>query len=71
MEKSKVTTILLTLILGGLGIHKFYLGQKVKGILYFIFCWTSIPSILALIDVVKFIIWDDAKFQNYVESNYQ
>lgn len=71
MEKSKVTTILLTLFLGGLGIHKFYLGQKVKGILYLIFCWTSIPAILALIDIIKFIIWDDAKFQNYVESNYQ
>lgn len=71
MEKSKVTTILLTLFLGGLGIHKFYLGQKVKGILYLIFCWTSIPTILALIDVVKFLIWDNEKFQNYVENNRQ
>lgn len=71
MEKSKVTTILLTLFLGGLGIHKFYLGQKVKGILYLIFCWTCIPTILALIDVVKFLIWDNEKFQNYVENNHQ
>lgn len=71
MEKSKVTTILLTLFLGGLGIHKFYLGQKVKGILYLIFCWTYIPTILALIDVVKFLIWDNEKFQNYVENNHQ
>ena len=71
MKKSKATTILLTLFLGGLGIHKFYLGQKVKGILYLIFCWIYIPAILALIDAVKFIIWDDEKFQNYVENNRQ
>jgi len=71
MEKSKVTTILLTLFLGGLGIHKFYLGQNVKGILYLIFFWTWIPTILALIDVVKFLIWDNEKFQNYVENNRQ
>lgn len=71
MEKSKVTAIVLTLLLGGIGIHKFYLGQNLKGILYLLFFWTSIPALLAIIDLVKFIIWDDAKFQNYVESNYQ
>ena len=71
MEKSKATTILLALFLGGLGIHKFYLGQNVKGILYLIFGLTGIPAILALIDIVKFIIWDDEKFQNYVENNRQ
>ncbi|MCQ2789436.1 MAG: TM2 domain-containing protein [bacterium] len=71
MEKNRTTAILLSLFLGGLGIHKFYLNQTVKGILYLIFGITGIPSILAFIDFIKFIIWDDAKFQDYIEKNAQ
>ncbi|MGN0018520.1 MAG: TM2 domain-containing protein [Candidatus Gastranaerophilaceae bacterium] len=71
MEKSKTTAILLSLFLGWLGIHKFYLKQNTKGILYILFCWTGITSILAFIDFIKFIIWDDVKFQDYVEKNAQ
>jgi TM2 domain-containing membrane protein YozV len=48
--KSKIVAAILALILGGLGIHKFYLGQSGKGILYLVFCWTYIPGILAFIE---------------------
>ena len=48
--KSKTVALLLALFLGGLGIHKFYLGSKKTGWLYLLFFWTVIPAILALID---------------------
>jgi TM2 domain-containing membrane protein YozV len=44
--KSKTTAGLLAIFLGGLGFHKFYLGQTGRGILYLVFCRTWIPSII-------------------------
>jgi TM2 domain-containing membrane protein YozV len=50
--KSKGTAIVLALLLGGLGAHKFYLGQTLQGFLYLLFCWTFIPSIVAFIEAI-------------------
>lgn len=49
-KKSVTTGVILALFLGGLGIHKFWLGSVGMGILYLIFCWTFIPAIVAIID---------------------
>jgi TM2 domain-containing membrane protein YozV len=50
VKKNPTIAVILALFLGGLGIHKFYLGQNGLGILYLLFCWTSIPAIIALIE---------------------
>ena len=50
VKKSNTTAVLLALFLGGLGIHKFYLGETGLGILYLLFCWTYIPSIVAFFE---------------------
>lgn len=60
--KSKVTAGLLALFLGGFGAHKFYLGKTGMGILYLIFCWTYIPSILALIEGISYFTKSDAQW---------
>ncbi len=52
--KNKNIAGLLAFFLGGLGIHKFYLGQTRKGILYILFCWTYIPGIIAFIEALMF-----------------
>lgn len=49
---NKVVYCVLAFFLGGLGIHKFYAGRIGKGILYILFCWTCIPSIIALIEFI-------------------
>lgn len=49
---SKNTAGTLALFLGGLGVHKFYLGQPGKGFLYLIFCWTFIPAILGIFEAI-------------------
>ena len=52
MMVSKGTYIALCLFLGGLGIHKFYAGKWFTGLLYVAFCWTWIPVLLALFDLL-------------------
>jgi TM2 domain-containing membrane protein YozV len=47
---SKVALLLLTLLFGGIGAHKFYLGKYWQGALYLLFCWTMIPGLVALVE---------------------
>ena len=59
--KSKSTAVLLAVLLGGLGIHHFYLGNTKAGLFYLIpwilFFWTVlIPVILWIIETVEGII---------------
>lgn len=61
--KSKTTAAILAFFLGGLGIHRFYLGQTGMGILFLLFCWTGIPSIIALIDFIRYLCMSDEEFQ--------
>lgn len=51
--RSKNTAGILALLLGGIGVHKFYLGKPGAGLAYAFFCWTFIPVLLALIDAVR------------------
>ena len=61
-SKSKIAAGLLAIFLGGLGIHKFYLGKPGIGILYLIFCWTFIPSIVGFIEGIIYLSSSDEKF---------
>ncbi len=52
-EKSWLTTVLLCFFLGGLGIHSFYAGKTVNGIIQLLTCggcgvWTLIDFIMLL-----------------------
>lgn len=42
--------VLVALILGSFGAHHFYLGRNGWGILYLLFCWTGIPTLLGFIE---------------------
>jgi TM2 domain-containing membrane protein YozV len=50
VKKNPTTAVLLALFLGGVGAHKFYLGQTGLGIVYLLFSWTTIPGWIALIE---------------------
>jgi TM2 domain-containing membrane protein YozV len=60
--KSKSTATLLAFFLGGLGIHKFYLGKKLQGVLYVLFCWTLIPWIIGVIEAIIYLTISDDTF---------
>jgi TM2 domain-containing membrane protein YozV len=61
-NKSRIVAAILAFFLGGLGIHKFYLGQIGWGIIYLIFCWTFIPSIVAFIEFIIYLCTSDEDF---------
>lgn len=61
-DKSRISAALFAFFLGGFGAHKFYLGQTGKGVLYLLFFWTLIPSILAFISFVRFLCMSDGEF---------
>ena len=61
--KSKTTAGVLGLLLGGLGAHKFYLGNTGMGILYLCFCWTGIPEVIGFIEGILYLCSNDENFQ--------
>ena len=61
MYNSKTTAALLALFLGGVGIHRFYLGQW-WGIFYLLMVWTLIPIFVALVEFVVFLACDQVKW---------
>ena len=64
--KSRIVAAILAILLGGIGVHKFYLGKTKAGILMLVFSWTSIPSIIAFLDfAVLLAISDQAFMQKY------
>ena len=60
--KDKVTAALLSIFLGGAGIHKFYLGQTGIGILYLLFCWTFIPAIIGFLEGIMLLSMSEEAF---------
>lgn len=60
--KNKVTAGLLAFFLGGLGVHRFYLGQW-WGIFYLLFWFTFIPSVISVIEAIVFLASSDERWQ--------
>jgi TM2 domain-containing membrane protein YozV len=63
IQKSKGTAAALAILLGGIGLHKFYLNQPGQGILYILFCWTFIPAILGLLEGLSYLTYSQEGFQ--------
>lgn len=61
-RRNRVVAAIFALLLGGLGIHKFYLGKVGWGIVYILFCWTMIPSIVAFIEGIIYLTMSDEEF---------
>jgi TM2 domain-containing membrane protein YozV len=61
-KKNKMAAGLLAIFLGGIGIHKFYLGQWVQGIIYVLFCWTYVPMLVGFIEGIVYLATSDDKF---------
>lgn len=61
--KSKIVAGILGILLGSIGVHKFYLGKIGSGILYLLFCWTGIPAIVGFIEGIMYLCSNDENFQ--------
>ena len=77
-EKNRTTAGILALLLGGIGVHEFYLGNHVSGIIrilitiigaFIFFLGPCVSGIIALIEGIKFLTMDDATFQEkYIDN---
>lgn len=60
--RNRTSAAIFALFLGGLGVHKFYLGQAGQGIVYLLFCWTLVPSFVGFIEAIVYLSMSDAAF---------
>jgi TM2 domain-containing membrane protein YozV len=60
--KDKNVAAILALVMGGIGVHKFYLGRIGAGVLYLIFSLTFIPTLLGVIDFFVLALMDKDEF---------
>ena len=61
-DKSKTTAGIFALLLGGIGAHKFYLGSPGMGVVYLLFCWTFIPSLIGLFEGISLLTMSEESF---------
>jgi len=61
-QRHRVTAALFAIFLGGLGIHKFYLGYIMGGLIYLLFFWTFIPSLVSFVEGIYYLVISDADF---------
>lgn len=62
LGRSRVAAVLLALLLGGLGLHKFYLGRPLAGLIYLVFVWTAIPAFIAWIEAIAYLRTSDVEW---------
>ncbi len=60
--KDKTVAALLAIFLGWAGIHKFYLGETLAGILYLTFFWTCIPGLISFFECIGLLVMSDQDF---------
>jgi TM2 domain-containing membrane protein YozV len=49
-QKDEVVGVLLALFLGTFGAHHFYLRRPGLGILYIVFSWTGVPTVVGFVE---------------------
>ncbi len=59
----KIVAGIFALLLGSIGVHKFYQGNVKYGVLYLCFFWTGIPALLGLIEGILMLVADDAEYE--------
>lgn len=63
-NRDKTSATLLAIFLGGVGAHKFYLGQVGAGVVYLFFSLTLLPAIIGLIEGIILAGMSQQDFQN-------
>lgn len=70
MKDKNIAAILAFPLFGGLGAHKFYLGQVGAGIVYLAFAWTLIPAIVSFFEFVILALMDRDEFNRRYNGSY-
>jgi TM2 domain-containing membrane protein YozV/RNA polymerase subunit RPABC4/transcription elongation factor Spt4 len=62
-DSDQTTAGILSLLLGGIGTHKFYQGNNKIGFIYLCFFWTLIPGILAFVEGILILTADEEEYE--------
>lgn len=60
--RTKVTAMLLALLLGWAGGQHFYLGRTWMGLLSLLFCWTPIPALIGIYQGLRYLMMSRDEF---------
>ena len=58
----RIAFALFAILLGGIGVHKFYVKEYGWGVIYLLFCWTYIPAILGIVEGIMALCKTDEEF---------
>ncbi len=62
-DSDQIIAGILAVLVGGLGVHKFYQGNMRNGVLYLCFFWTAIPAFLGLIEGILMLLADEQEYE--------
>lgn len=63
-KRSRVAAALLAIFFGDLGLHKFYLGKAMWGLVYLFFFWSFVPMVIGIIEGLTYLFMSDKEFEN-------
>ena len=63
LKKTKNIAEVLAMVAGTIGLHKFYMGEWKKGLIYLLFFWTCVPTVMGIMDGVRYFT-QDAECEN-------
>lgn len=62
LNLNKTVAAILAILLGGFGIHKFYLKKAGLGLLYLVLCWTYIPIFIGFFEGISLLLMSESDF---------
>ncbi|MBR4507913.1 MAG: TM2 domain-containing protein [Elusimicrobiaceae bacterium] len=62
--KDRIATAIIAFGMGWFGMHKFYLGKWVWGVIYLIFSVTTLPLIISIVEGVLYLLMSDEEFDH-------
>ncbi len=62
MQRSRKVAIVLAVVLGTFGVHRYYLGKPRMGRRYWLFCWTGFPTFIAWGEAVWLLLMSEELF---------
>lgn len=69
-ETDQVVAGIFAILLGGLGVHKFYQGNVRNGVIYLCFFWTMIPALLGLVEGILMLVADEEEYaEKYADGS--